>query len=50
MSFLVLGTAAEHPVRIDDGSAIATSFPDFIPLMQSVGADIQAAEPEVSAA
>lgn len=50
MSFLVLGTAAEHPVRIDDGSAIATSFPDFIPLMQSVGADIEAAEPEESAA
>jgi len=50
MSFLVLGLAAERPVRIDDGTAIATSFPDFIPLMQSLGADIQAAGPEVSAA
>lgn len=50
MSFLVLGIAAERPVRIDDSSAIATSFPDFIPLMQSVGAKIEAAEPEVSAA
>jgi len=50
MSFLVLGMAAERPVRIDDGSAIATSFPDFIPLMQSVGADIHAAEPQDSAA
>jgi len=50
MSFLVLGTAAERPVRIDDGSAIATSFPDFLPLMAAIGADIRAAEPRETAA
>jgi 3-phosphoshikimate 1-carboxyvinyltransferase len=50
MSFLVLGTAAERPVLIDDGTAIATSFPDFLPLMQAAGADIRAAEPRDTAA
>ena len=44
MSFLVLGTAAEKPVLVDDGRAIATSFPDFMPLMRSLGADIRPAE------
>jgi 3-phosphoshikimate 1-carboxyvinyltransferase len=46
MSFLVLGTAAERPVLVDDGRAIATSFPDFLPLMRSLGADIRPAEAE----
>jgi 3-phosphoshikimate 1-carboxyvinyltransferase len=27
MSFLVLGLAAKAPIRVDDGSPIATSFP-----------------------
>ena len=40
MSFLVLGLAAENPVSVDDGSPIATSFPDFLPLMQGLGADL----------
>jgi 3-phosphoshikimate 1-carboxyvinyltransferase len=44
MSFLVLGTAAEKPVLVDDGRAIATSFPGFLPLMQALGADIRPAE------
>ena len=44
MSFLVLGTAAEKPVLVDDGRAIATSFPGFLPLMQALGADIRPVE------
>jgi 3-phosphoshikimate 1-carboxyvinyltransferase len=40
MSFLVMGLAAETPVAVDDGSMIATSFPDFVPLMRGLGADI----------
>ncbi len=42
MSFLVLGLTAEQPVTIDDGAPIATSFPDFLPLMRGLGADFQA--------
>jgi 3-phosphoshikimate 1-carboxyvinyltransferase len=38
MAFLVLGLAANQPVRIDDARPIATSFPDFIPLMSRLGA------------
>jgi 3-phosphoshikimate 1-carboxyvinyltransferase len=45
MSFLVLGMAAEQPVRIDDGATIATSFPDFMPLMNRLGAAIAADGP-----
>jgi 3-phosphoshikimate 1-carboxyvinyltransferase len=41
MSFMVLGTVAAAPVTIDDGTAIATSFPDFIDLMNGLGADIR---------
>ncbi|SDD21219.1 3-phosphoshikimate 1-carboxyvinyltransferase [Paracoccus isoporae] len=40
MSFLVAGLAAEAEIRVDDGSAIATSFPDFVDLMRGLGADI----------
>ena len=43
MSFLVLGMVAEQPVTIDDGAAIATSFPDFAAHMGALGADIAAA-------
>lgn len=39
MSFLVMGLAAEHGVTIDDRAMIATSFPQFIPLMTGIGAD-----------
>ena len=38
MAFLVLGLASHQPVRIDDGAPIATSFPDFVPLMRQLGA------------
>jgi 3-phosphoshikimate 1-carboxyvinyltransferase len=40
MAFLVLGLAANQPVRIDDARSIATSFPDFIGLMKGLGAAI----------
>ncbi len=38
MAFLVLGLAAQQPVQIDDARPIATSFPDFVPLMTGMGA------------
>jgi 3-phosphoshikimate 1-carboxyvinyltransferase len=40
MAALVLGLASERPVRVDDGSFIATSFPGFVELMSSLGADL----------
>jgi len=40
MSFLVMGLAAKRPVTVDDGSMIATSFPNFQDLMRGLGADI----------
>ncbi len=41
MSFLVLGMATPSPIRIDDGSFIATSFPGFVDLMNALGAKIE---------
>ena len=38
MSFLVAGLASDQAIAVDDGSPIATSFPDFLPLMQGLGA------------
>jgi len=40
MAAVVLGLASERPVTIDDGTFIATSFPDFIELMRGLGADL----------
>ncbi|MFV0293981.1 MAG: 3-phosphoshikimate 1-carboxyvinyltransferase [Paracoccus sp. (in: a-proteobacteria)] len=40
MSFLIAGLAAEAEISVDDGAAIATSFPDFVPLMQGLGGDM----------
>ena len=40
MSFLVMGLASAKPMEIDDISFVATSFPGFVPLMASLGADI----------
>ncbi|MBI1262177.1 MAG: 3-phosphoshikimate 1-carboxyvinyltransferase [Rhizobiales bacterium] len=40
MSFLVMGLASAMPVRVDDGRMIATSFPEFVPLMQGLGGHI----------
>ncbi|MTV17463.1 3-phosphoshikimate 1-carboxyvinyltransferase [Bradyrhizobium elkanii] len=39
MSALVMGCASDRPVKIDDTGFIATSFPDFIPMMRALGAD-----------
>ena len=39
MAALVMGLASERPVKIDDSSFIATSFPDFVPMMTGLGAD-----------
>ncbi len=42
MSFLCLGMAAESGVTVDDASPIATSFPVFQPLMETLGASLRA--------
>jgi 3-phosphoshikimate 1-carboxyvinyltransferase len=39
MSALVMGLASDKPVRVDDTAFIATSFPDFIPMMRGLGAE-----------
>ncbi|UWQ20221.1 3-phosphoshikimate 1-carboxyvinyltransferase [Jannaschia sp. W003] len=40
MSFLVCGLAAKRAVTVDDGAAIATSFPGFVPLLRGLGAPL----------
>ncbi|HPF78677.1 MAG TPA: 3-phosphoshikimate 1-carboxyvinyltransferase, partial [Alphaproteobacteria bacterium] len=42
MSFLVLGCVSKNPISIDDGSPIKTSFPNFVDLMNGLGAKITA--------
>jgi 3-phosphoshikimate 1-carboxyvinyltransferase len=44
MAFLTLGLGAERPVTVDDASMIATSFPEFRPLMERLGASFAAPE------
>jgi 3-phosphoshikimate 1-carboxyvinyltransferase len=39
MSALVLGLASEQPVNVDDTAFIATSFPGFVEMMRSLGAE-----------
>jgi 3-phosphoshikimate 1-carboxyvinyltransferase len=39
MSALVMGLGADKPVKVDDTAFIATSFPDFIPMMRALGAE-----------
>jgi 3-phosphoshikimate 1-carboxyvinyltransferase len=39
MSALVMGLASDQPVKVDDTAFIATSFPDFIPMMRGLGAE-----------
>jgi 3-phosphoshikimate 1-carboxyvinyltransferase len=41
MSFLVLGLCSKQPISVDDGGAIATSFPIFESLMGGLGAKIE---------
>jgi 3-phosphoshikimate 1-carboxyvinyltransferase len=38
MSFLVMGLASRAHTSVDDGSMIATSFPNFVALMRGLGA------------
>jgi 3-phosphoshikimate 1-carboxyvinyltransferase len=40
MAALVMGFGADSPVRIDDSAFIATSFPGFVDLIRSIGADL----------
>jgi 3-phosphoshikimate 1-carboxyvinyltransferase len=42
MSHLILGLASDQPVAVDEPGMIATSFPGFLPLMRSLGAEIEA--------
>jgi len=39
MSALVMGLASDKPIKVDDTAFIATSFPDFIPMMRGLGAE-----------
>jgi 3-phosphoshikimate 1-carboxyvinyltransferase len=39
MSALVLGLATELPVNVDDTAFIATSFPGFVEMMRTIGAE-----------
>ncbi len=39
MPALVMGLASDKPVKVDDTAFIATSFPDFIPMMRALGAE-----------
>jgi len=44
MSFLTLGLGAADAVTVDDAKMIETSFPTFVPLMKSLGAEFRALE------
>jgi 3-phosphoshikimate 1-carboxyvinyltransferase len=39
MAFLIMGLATKNPVRVDDSSFIATSFPGFVEHMAGLGAE-----------
>ena len=41
MAALVLGLAADRPVKVDDASFISTSFPGFTDLMRGLGGDLE---------
>ena len=41
MAFLVLGLGAEQPVEVDEAEMIGTSFPGFVDVMRSLGAQIE---------
>lgn len=45
MSALVMGTASQAPISIDDAAMIATSYPDFMADMAGLGADIREGRP-----
>jgi 3-phosphoshikimate 1-carboxyvinyltransferase len=39
MAFLTLGLASQNPVSVDDTAMIATSFPEFLGLLETLGAE-----------
>ena len=39
MSYMVAGMASKKPISIDDAGPIMTSFPNFLPLMKTLGAN-----------
>ena len=41
MAFLVMGLAARQGAAVDDSAMIATSFPNFLPLMNGMGCRIE---------
>ncbi|MDG1667110.1 MAG: 3-phosphoshikimate 1-carboxyvinyltransferase, partial [Hellea sp.] len=41
MSALILGINSKNPIKIDDSSMIATSFPTFFTSMEEIGAKIE---------
>jgi 3-phosphoshikimate 1-carboxyvinyltransferase len=41
MSFLVMGLASQRPMAVDDVAMIATSFPEFRPSMERLGAQFR---------
>jgi len=41
MSFLILGLSAEHAIGIDDESAIATSYPNFLDHLTELGVKLK---------
>ena len=40
MAFLVMGLASEKPVGVDDMSFVATSFPGYVAMLRSLGAEL----------
>ncbi len=42
MAFLILGLAAQAPVRVDGGAMIATSFPSFLDTLRGLGGPVEA--------
>ena len=44
MSFLIMGLASQNPVSVDDATMIATSFPEFEGLIETLGGELQPAE------
>lgn len=45
MSFLVMGMASREAITVDDATAIKTSFPNFVSLMNGMGAKIIVEQP-----
>ena len=41
MAFLALGLGADQPVEVDEAQMISTSFPGFVEVMRSIGAQIE---------